>query len=141
MHRRIVKKSVPTPEAYVIPSAHAEKFEELLKRLAIENSTLDEAQFLTVERCILESFSDEYDEIYNRYSGLQRVTRKTPEEVKLPAGSLLVPLDTATGLRAALLLEPTLLYGLYQFERFRDLVGDDGLLPVLRVMVPDVPPR
>ena len=54
--------------------------------------------------------------------------------VELGAGSLLVPLSGPTALRAALLLEPTQLYGLYQFDQFRELVDDDGRMPVFRVL-------
>jgi hypothetical protein len=52
----------------------------------------------------------------------------------LAPASLLVPLGGEGALRAALLLEPTSLYGLYQYPRYRDLVGPDGALPVLRVV-------
>jgi hypothetical protein len=37
-------------------------------------------------------------------------------------------------MRAALLLEPSALYGLYQYPRYRALVGADGAIPVLRVV-------
>jgi hypothetical protein len=47
---------------------------------------------------------------------------------------LLVPLRGESALRAALVLEPSSLYGIYQYPHFRTLVGFDGALPVLRVM-------
>ncbi len=37
-------------------------------------------------------------------------------------------------MRAALVLEPASLYGLYQYPSHRALVGADGALPVLRVV-------
>ena len=37
-------------------------------------------------------------------------------------------------MRAALVLEPAQLYGLYQSPRYKALAGKDGLLPVLRVV-------
>ena len=37
-------------------------------------------------------------------------------------------------MRAALLLEPSALYGLYQYPKYRALVGADGAIPVLRVV-------
>ena len=51
----------------------------------------------------------------------------------LPAGSLWVPLEGEAAVRAALLLEPASLYGLYQIPRVRALAGADGLLPVVRI--------
>ncbi len=139
MHRRIVKTSVSTPRSYAIPAAYADSYSRLLDRHAIPYFELDEARNLTVESCYLRSVSEEYDDVYNRYSGLQIVTRNEPHGVELGEGSLLVPLEGTDGLRAALLLEPTLLYGLYQFDEYRELVSDDGLVPVLRVLQAEDP--
>ena len=52
----------------------------------------------------------------------------------MTAGSLIVPLDQAARLRAALVLEPTAMYGLHQYPEFRATVGESGILPVLRVV-------
>jgi hypothetical protein len=41
----------------------------------------------------------------------------------------------------ALLLEPAALYGLWQYPRFRGLVGKDGELPVVRVVEGSAPVR
>jgi hypothetical protein len=134
MHARIVKKSVSTPQSYAVPAVFADSYSRLLHRHAIPYLELDEARNFTVEPCYLQSVSEEYDDVYNRYSGLQIVTKKEPQTVELGAGSLLVPLNGPAALRAALLLEPTQLYGLYQFDQFRELVDDDGRMPVLRVV-------
>jgi hypothetical protein len=46
----------------------------------------------------------------------------------------LVPLRGESALRAALVLEPASLYGIYQYANFRPLAVPDATLPVLRVM-------
>jgi len=56
--------------------------------------------------------------------------------VELPAGSLWVPLEGENALRAAILLEPTAMYGLWQYPRLKALVAWDGTIPVLRVVEP-----
>ena len=42
--------------------------------------------------------------------------------------------------RAALVLEPSSMYGLYHYPRFRKLVPDNGTIPVLRIAFPGAPP-
>ena len=60
---------------------------------------------------------------------------ESAEDLKArPAGSLLVRLTGPDAARAAALLEPTSLYGLYALPEYRRLAGDDGLLPVVRVL-------
>jgi hypothetical protein len=61
-----------------------------------------------------------------------RRERAAPRDLAL--GSLWVPLTGESAIRAALILEPTALYGLYQYPRFRALAGPGGELPVLRVV-------
>ena len=77
---------------------------------------------------------EQEDPVYARYAGRQIVERQAPVAFELPAGALLVPLAGPQAARAAALLEPTSLYGLYALPEYRKLVGDDGLLPVLRVL-------
>jgi hypothetical protein len=134
MQHRIVKSSVPTPRAYAVEAASGPVFRALLDNHAIPYRVLEASTEVTAEPCLLESVSETYDEIYNRYSGLQVVRRQDVREIVLPTGTLLVPLEGRAALRAALLLEPTMLYGLYQFARFRQLADESGVLPVLRVI-------
>ena len=77
---------------------------------------------------------EEVDEVYSRYGGRQIVRRGEAKRTELPAGSLYVPLEGEAALRAALVLEPAAMYGLYQYPRHRALVAWDGTLPVLRVV-------
>jgi hypothetical protein len=53
---------------------------------------------------------------------------------ELPAGALLVPLAGEAAVRAALLLEPSALYGVYYYPRFRKLAAPGRPLPVSRVV-------
>ena len=78
---------------------------------------------------------DEFDDVYSRYDGRQIVRREPAAERELAAGSLWVPLTGDSAVRAALILEPAAMYGLYQHPRFRALVAPDGAMPVLRVLL------
>ena len=90
--------------------------------------------YAELEACILERVEDTFDGVYRRYAGRQIVHRRPPIRRELPAGSLLVRLDQGARVRAALVLEPCVLYGLYQHDVFRATVADDGTLPVSRVI-------
>ena len=61
-------------------------------------------------------------------------TRGAAKPIELPAGSLWIPLEGPDALRAAILLEPTAMYGLWQYPRLRALVAWDGTIPVRRVV-------
>ena len=52
---------------------------------------------------------------------------------ELPAGTLWVPLEGEAAVRAALVLEPAALYGVYQYPRFRSHAATGAALPILRV--------
>ena len=92
---------------------------------------------MTAETATLVRVEDEFDEVYSRYGGRQIVRRGEARATELAAGSLFVPLEGEAALRAALVLEPAQLYGLYQYPRFKALAGMDGSLPVLRVVHPE----
>jgi hypothetical protein len=129
-----VKKSVTTPVAYVVEPRAAEVIGALLDRQAIPYEKLTSPRSFDVEACTLLRLEDQFDDVYSRYEGRQ-ISRIEPlARRELPAGSLLVSLRGETAVRAALVLEPASLYGIYQYPHFRTLVGSDGALPVLRVM-------
>ncbi len=129
-----IKKSVTTPVAYVIEPRAAAAIGALLDRHAIPYETLTAPRSFEVEACTLLRLEDQFDDVYSRYEGRQ-ISRVEPlARRELPAGSLLVPLRGGSAMRAALVLEPASLYGIYQYKNFRTLVGADGALPVLRVM-------
>ena len=56
--------------------------------------------------------------------------------VELPAGTLWVPLEGEAAARAALVLEPAALYGVYQYPRFRRHAVTGEALPIVRVTAP-----
>jgi hypothetical protein len=129
-----VKRTVPTPRGYAIPAPAAAQFRLLLERHGIPFEQLGAARTVEAETCTLVRVEDEFDEVYSRYEGRQIVSRGAPAAVELAAGSLWVPLEGEAALRAALVLEPVSLYGLYQYPNYRGLVGADGAVPVLRVV-------
>lgn len=130
----VVKRSVATPLAYAIEPAAAAEFRMLLERHGIPFERLTAPREANVERCTLVRVEDEFDDLYSRYEGRQIVRRSPPESRALKEGTLLVPLTGESAVRAALLLEPLSLYGLYQYPRFRALVSWDGTVPVTRVI-------
>ena len=129
-----VKATVPTPRGYAVLPPAAPTFRQLLEKHGIPFETLEAPRTATAEAATLLRVEDDFDEVYSRYGGRQIVRRGEARITELPAGSLFVPLEGEAAVRAALLLEPVSLYGLYQFPRFRALAGSDGLLPVLRVV-------
>lgn len=129
-----VKRSVPSPAAYAIDRRAAEPFAALLDRHAIPYEKLAAARNVAAEACTLLRVEDDFDETYARYGGRQFVTCAPSAAHALEAGDLLVSLSGDSAVRAALLLEPLSLYGLYQYPAYRALAGEGGALPVRRVM-------
>jgi hypothetical protein len=62
------------------------------------------------------------------------VERLPAAETRLEPGTLVVTLDADQWRRAVVLLEPCQLFGLYQYDRFRATVGEDGVVPVVRLI-------
>ena len=129
-----VKRTVPTPLGYAVVPAAADVFRTLLDRHGIPFEMLAAGRTVSAESVSLVRVEDEFDEVYSRYGGRQIVRRGEARATELVAGSLFVPLEGEAAVRAALVLEPTALYGLYQYPRYRTLAGKDGSLPVLRVV-------
>ncbi|MEM7625463.1 MAG: M14 family zinc carboxypeptidase [Planctomycetota bacterium] len=140
MHDRVVKSAVPTPRGYVVHADAAPVFAELLDAHAVPYRRTVASDAFPVEAVDLERLEDAFDEVYSRYGGRQ-ITRPRPVAVTVyPAGSLVIdaaqltPVDSR---RAALVLEPRQLYGLYQWPTFRSLIPPDGTLPVARLLAVD----
>jgi hypothetical protein len=129
-----VKKTVPAPLGYAVEPRFAADFRTLLDRQGIPHETLAAARTVNAERCTLVRIEDQFDDLYSRYEGRQIVQCGAPGDVALPAGSVWVPLAGEAAIRAALVLEPESLYGLYQYPRYRAMVGADAVVPVLRVV-------
>ncbi len=129
-----VKTTVPAPLGYAIEPRFAAEFRALLERHGVPYEALAAPRTVRAERCTLVRVEDQFDDLYSRYEGRQIVRREVPSVIALPAGSLWVPLAGEAWIRTALVLEPTQLYGLYQYPRYRAMVGADALVPVLRVV-------
>lgn len=129
-----VKKCVPTPLGYAVDPRAAQCFGALLERHGIPYETVTTPRTARVETCTLVRLEDTFDDLYSRYAGRQIVQRGPPSECTLKKGSLWIPLEGEAALRAALVLEPAAMYGVYQYPRFRALAAPDGALPVLRVV-------
>jgi hypothetical protein len=134
-HRdRIVKAAVPAPAAYAVDAAAAPAFRELLSRHAIACEVLTAPLSLRAEKATLVRVEDKADPVYERYAGRAIVERAAPAPREFAAGTLLVRLAGPDARRAALLLEPCQLYGLYPYPAYRKLVAPDGTMPVWRVV-------
>jgi hypothetical protein len=129
-----VKKSVSMPLGYAIEPRAAQDFKTLLERQGIPYEELTAPRTVRAEACTLLCLEEEFDELYSRYEGRQIVHRGQSSDRELTPGTLWVPLEGEAALRAALVLEPAAMYGVYQYPRYKALVGQDGSLPVLRVV-------
>lgn len=134
MEDPMLKRSVAAPQAYAVSAPSATAFRALLARHALRFEELSAPRTVNAERCRLLRVEETEDDVYARYAGRQVVERLPPVSVELPAGSLLVRLAQPDAARAATLLEPAMLYGLYQYPEYRKLAAPDGTLPVLRVL-------
>jgi hypothetical protein len=130
----VVKRSIRTPLGYAVDPRAAAPFRALFERHGIPAETLSSARPVSAETCNLLRVEEEFDEVHSRYGGRQIVECALAVRSELPAGSLFVPLEGEAAVRAALVLEPSMLYGLYQLPSFRALVAPDGTLPVRRVV-------
>lgn len=135
-----VKRSVATPLGYAVDPAAAPELAGLLERHGLPFEEVAAPRAVTAETCTLLRVEEEFDDVYSRYGGRTIVKRGEARAMELPAGSLWVPLEGEGALRAAILLEPTAMYGLWQYPRLKALVRSDGTIPVRRVVaVPAVP--
>jgi hypothetical protein len=85
---------------------------------------------------VLVRLEDEFDELYSRYEGRQIVRCEAAAAQELTAGALFVPLEGESAVRAALVLEPSALYGVFTEPRFRPFASPGSALPVARVVRP-----
>lgn len=135
MHDMIVKKSVSTPRGYLIASNSNSLFKKLLNRHEIEYKELHTARYFNVESCQLIRVEEDFDPVYSRYSGRQIVRPDTTSQIKLGSGTLLITLENGlNSRRAALLLEPLKLYGLFQYQDFKETVTENNRLPIYRLV-------
>jgi hypothetical protein len=134
MTEMAVKTTVPTPLGYAVEPRAAREFAALLERHGIPYEELTAPRIVRAEACTLLRLEEEFDDLYSRYEGRQIVRRGPPADLELAPGALWVPLEGEAALRAVLVLEPTMLYGVYQYPRYKALVGTGGSLPVARIV-------
>ncbi|MEM6333963.1 MAG: M14 family zinc carboxypeptidase [Planctomycetota bacterium] len=156
MDTAVVKRLVAVPRGYAVRGkAAVSEFAALLDRhgigyavvgvsgVGVESEAKPRAAW-GAEVVELVAMEAGYDARYHRYGGRQITAVREAGAVQLGAGALVVDLDAlvvdldALGVvearRAAALLEPQMTYGLYQWPAFASLVGDDGVMPVIRLL-------
>jgi hypothetical protein len=106
----------------------------LLEKHNINYEIISEDTNLIVESTKLLNIEKEWDELYSRYSDRAIVELLSKQEMVFKKGSILLKLDEKDAVRAAMLIEPTMLYGLYQYHQFNSLINEDGIIPVYRIV-------
>ena len=134
MHDRIFKQTVRMPAAYCVVAEEAEAYAALLDRHGLSYRPLSESSELPAEESVLIRVETEDDPVYERYGGRQIVRRKMQAKRSFAAGSLIVPVEQTFSARVIQLLEPSMLFGLYQYEEFQKTVSWDGTIPVYRLL-------
>ncbi len=134
MQTRIIKKSIRTPDQYIIPAGKSELLQKILTRHHIDYKKLGEPQTITVEPVKLLCIENHFDEVYNRYGGRQITQIAESKTETFQKGSLVIDLKKSQfPMKVFYVLDPCNLYGLYQHEKFYKL-ADDDILPVYRII-------
>lgn len=136
MDARVVKTRVPSPDAYAIDPAHADAYAELLDAHGLPFERLRAPREVVLERVRLLDVEEGWDPLYSRFDGRQITEAMGLERAVVPAGALWVPVEGHDGRRAAVVIEPQRLYGLYRWPQWRATVDEDGVVPVWRVRGP-----
>lgn len=133
MHDRIVKTTAALPAAYAISAAQAGPYAALLDRHGISYKRLSKSVDIKAEGTRLVRVEAEDDPLYERYGGRQIVEPEPEADRSFARGALIVPIAQPLGYRVVQLLEPRLLYGLYQYPEFQETVSFTGTIPVWRL--------
>ncbi|XOV80716.1 MAG: M14 family zinc carboxypeptidase [Aestuariibacter sp.] len=134
MKHRVVKRYVETPEGYLIAKKHVSLIKPLLDRHELDYEILKSAQTLNVETCHLQRIETEYDELYERYEGRQIVSCEAADEKTFQPGSLSITLTAPRANEVIVMLEPQMLYGLFQYPEFASLADESKEIGVYRLM-------
>ncbi len=113
-----------------IAAAQADIYADLLDRHGIAYHRLEHDLELEAEGTKLIRIEAEDDPIYGRYGGRQIVQPLPREKHLFRTGALIVAVEQQFAARAVQLLEPRLLYGLYQYAEFQETVSWTGTIPV-----------
>jgi len=134
MPELVIKKSVSTPKAYFIEAEHEAAFRVLLDRHSIPFELIDQPISLAVQECRLDTIEMDFDDLYHRYGGRTLVTLETATELMVQPGGILIPVESLNGRRVIALLEPSMLYGLYQYPGYQSMITEEKIIPVSRVL-------
>lgn len=147
MTERVIKSFGLMANGYAVPGDRpeaVERYRDLLDAHGIAYRELTEPEAHRIQRVRLLRVEEDYDAVYHRYGGRQITRVLEAEPAELSAGSLVVDLiaiadgDGAHGnidaRRAIAHLEPLMLFGLYQWPAFRELVDDGEVMPIVRLL-------
>jgi hypothetical protein len=139
MSERVVKTVVALPQAYaIVPRSNLETYQALLRAHDLPFEVLETSTTRRTVRHRLTQIERETDPVYQRFGGRQVMTALPEDEETLPKGTLVVSLKEADSLRAAVVLDPRMLYGLYQHREFQEGLEEQGVVPVR--LLPSVAP-
>jgi hypothetical protein len=130
----VVKRHVVTPRAYVVAPEAAAVFAPWLDRHGLVYTTTTEPMEALAEATLLKAIEDTPDPVYTRFAGRAVTEPREATRTTFAPGALVVSLDQERGRHAAALLEPRMMYGVYQYPEFRAMVAGDGTMPVWRLM-------
>jgi hypothetical protein len=134
MNEIVSKKSVCIPDSYIITAEAESLFIPLLERHRLDFYQLKKEDSITIEPSHLVLVETFHDSIYQRYQGRQIVFADPVYTKKFKAGSIIVPLSQEFTRKVIILLEPNMLYGLYKYKTYSELVDIHGTLPVYRLL-------
>lgn len=155
-----VKKKVSVPNQYIITGSYIDRYAELLSKHGIHYEKLSQPKAvpsdMKIESAKLLRIEDEYDEVYERYAGRQIVEAMDSDLTEIPAGSLVIQPGDLNGmtieqyagktsafptradeviktLHDSTIVEPQMIFGLYQWQDWRDTIEGE-VLPVHRLV-------
>jgi hypothetical protein len=137
MTELVIKKSVPAPTGYIIPSDATGLFTDLLNRHGLDFRILSESVELFVEPVRLIRVENTQDSVYQRYAGRQITKAEKKITKTFSTGSVRVNLDQEFFRKTIIVLEPNMLYGLYKYNEYAPLADHAGILPVYRIIEED----
>lgn len=130
----IVKKSITRPIGYLIDAKSAERYRPLLESQDIDFDVLSKPTSYVVESCSLITIENSWDPVYSRYAGRQIVEQRNTALKSFQQGAIYIPVSKPNDRRDFILFEPTMLYGMYQYQHYFDTIDGATQIPVYRVM-------
>ncbi len=141
MTERIIKERVVTPLGYAIPVSESAIYQEWAKHNGITFDIRPASELPgDLEFSRLEGVEQKRDKIYNREGKRQIVIF---DHIESPLGQdttnyIYFHLKGPQSLRSAMMMEPRNLYGLFSSKPLRKTIPDSGILPIIRVVDPEL---